>query len=291
MSGPTIPEDTRGILAPQAMMRAADFARYPALDHLAGLVTWCWSVRWDLPAGSQHRQQVLSHPQINISVGTAPPDGPEPPPGPYRLGCIVNGVDTALGTRVLVGRGWNLAMKTTTGGFGAWIDDVRTLNDRAVPATTLFGIDGDALARDCAALPLPEAAVLLQQRIADLLDRRPADRVALAREVARVADVAEHDREVRRVDQLSSLAGVTDRTLQRMFASCAGVSPTWVIRRFRLIDAAERVRDGQAVDWAEIAAELGYADQAHLTRDFTRTIGQSPAAYLRGLGVPAQPEA
>ncbi|MGH3223253.1 MAG: AraC family transcriptional regulator [Streptosporangiaceae bacterium] len=33
------------------------------------------------------------------------------------------------------------------------------------------------------------------------------------------------------------------------------------------------------MDWAALAADLGYADQAHLTRDFTATIGVSPARY------------
>ena len=37
-----------------------------------------------------------------------------------------------------------------------------------------------------------------------------------------------------------------------------------------------------AVNWAPLAAELGYADQAHLTRDFTATIGVPPTRYLAG---------
>lgn len=284
MTDPT-PADTRGILAPQEMMRHVDFARYPAVEALEGLISWCWSVRWNLRFGFRHAQQVLSHPQINVSVGIGPPDGPEPPPGPYRLQCVVNGVNTALSTRVLTGEGWNLAAKTTTGGFGAWIDDVRTLNDRAVPLGRLLGLDDDALAEACADASFGEAAVILQNELAAQLERRDPVRIELAREVARVAEVAEVDRTVRRVEQLASLAGVTERTLQRMFASCAGVSPLWVVRRFRLIDAAEMVRDGAQVDWAEVAAALGYADQAHLTRDFTHTIGQSPAAYVRQLQV------
>jgi len=52
-----------------------------------------------------------------------------------------------------------------------------------------------------------------------------------------------------------------------------------VLRRYRLLEAAERVRDGQRVSWATVAADLGYADQAHLTRDFRSAIGQTPAAY------------
>ncbi len=68
-----------------------------------------------------------------------------------------------------------------------------------------------------------------------------------------------------------------------MFAEYAGVSPTWVLRRYRLLDAAESVRHGNNVVWAEVAAELGYSDQAHLVRDFSAAIGNTPAAYARSL--------
>ncbi|MFD8969449.1 DUF6597 domain-containing transcriptional factor [Streptomyces sp. NPDC059568] len=38
---------------------------------------------------------------------------------------------------------------------------------------------------------------------------------------------------------------------------------------------------GRQVDWAELASELGYSDQAHLVRDFTATVGVPPTAYGR----------
>ena len=34
-----------------------------------------------------------------------------------------------------------------------------------------------------------------------------------------------------------------------------------------------------AVDWAEVAAEHGYADQAHLIHDFRSLTGITPSAY------------
>lgn len=82
--------------------------------------------------------------------------------------------------------------------------------------------------------------------------------------------------------------GVTDlvrsvhlhpRSLQRMFRRYAGVSPLWMIRRYRLIDAAEAARAGDPPSWAELAAELGYADQAHLSREFSATLGTTPSRY------------
>lgn len=269
-------------------MRHVQFARYPAGEMFHGLLDWCWSVRWDLHLGFRHEQRVLSHPGVNISVGNPPPDGPQPPPGPYRLRCVVNGVNTGVSTRVLVGQGWNLAAKTTTGGFGAWVDDVKALNNRGVPATELLALDEPGLVAACAAVDLTEATVILQEHLGRLLEGRDPARIAQCREVARVADVAATDRGVRRVETLASLAGVTTRTLQRMFASCAGVSPTWVIRRFRLVDAAELVRLGEQVDWADVAGRLGYADQSHLVRDFTGTIGLTPAAYVRSVREQAQ---
>lgn len=318
-------QDTRGIVAPTRMMQHVRFARFPTPEPLTGLVDWYWLVEWDLPPGRRHPQQVLSHPAVNISVGVAPPPGVDPPPGPYPLRTMVNGVDVTMTTRTLSGRGWNLAAKTTTGGFGAWVDDVRTLNGAFLPLRAVMDEDGDALARRCAGDardardtgdagsarsamcdavedgsdgdtdPCDEPRAPGEDRLHDVdhavrtldaallaaLVARPAERIALSREVARIAAVAERDRSVRRVGELARLAGVTTRTLQRMFASCAGVSPTYVVRRFRLLDAAEMVRDGQSVEWASIAHQLGYADQAHLTRDFTASLGRTPAAYAR----------
>jgi AraC-like DNA-binding protein len=54
-----------------------------------------------------------------------------------------------------------------------------------------------------------------------------------------------------------------------------------VILRYRLQEAADRAASGADTDWAELAADLGFADQAHFTRDFTTAIGTSPARYAR----------
>ena len=81
--------------------------------------------------------------------------------------------------------------------------------------------------------------------------------------------------------------GLEQRTLQRLFRSYVGVTPRWVLQRGRLHLAAERVIDhvetGEGPSWADLAADLGYADQAHFIRDFRRVLGQTPAAYAQGL--------
>jgi AraC-like DNA-binding protein len=83
------------------------------------------------------------------------------------------------------------------------------------------------------------------------------------------------------VDELAEALGIGARRLQRIFAEYVGVGPKWVIRRYRMQEAAERAEARTGVDWATLSAELGYADQAHFTRDFSRVIGISPAQYAR----------
>jgi AraC-like DNA-binding protein len=54
-----------------------------------------------------------------------------------------------------------------------------------------------------------------------------------------------------------------------------------VIRRYRLHGATERMARGDAIVWADLAGELGYADQAHFSRDFAALFGEPPTRYAR----------
>lgn len=85
--------------------------------------------------------------------------------------------------------------------------------------------------------------------------------------------------EIVRVDMLAKEYDTTVRQMQRLFAEYVGVGPKWVIRRYRLHEVTERMAQGSAIDWAGLAADLGYADQAHFTRDFTSMFGETPTVY------------
>ena len=87
------------------------------------------------------------------------------------------------------------------------------------------------------------------------------------------------DRTVLRVGDFARAEGLSVRALQRLFATCVGVSPKWVILRYRIHEALEQAGTRDDIDWAALAADLGYADQAHLVRDFTATVGVPPTAY------------
>ena len=60
-----------------------------------------------------------------------------------------------------------------------------------------------------------------------------------------------------------------------------GISPKWLLRRYRLHEVTERLATGTPIDWAALATDLGFADQAHLSRDFADLFGEPPTAYAR----------
>ena len=96
-----------------------------------------------------------------------------------------------------------------------------------------------------------------------------------------MAELAEADPGLLRVGELAERLGTSERTLQRLAARYVGLGPAALIRRRRLQEAAERIRADPDADLASLAAELGYTDQAHLTNEFTRVLGLSPAGYRR----------
>ena len=304
---PPVDEDARGIVNPAQLQRTAQLTRYPAGEALAGLVDRFWAVTWALPPGQEHVQAVLNHPAANLYVGVPEPGVPVPgvpdpgvpDPGVREPGArgdvplegALEGPHRFITRRRLAGRGWTVAAMTAPGGLGAFVRvPARTLTDRTVPLDRpVLDVDGSALVAAVAAPTSEEERVAaLRAGLERVVQTADAARIAAAREVAAVATVAETDRSVRRVEDLAALAGVTERTLQRMFAEHAGLTPAWVIRRYRLLEAAEQARlHGVEVSWADLAADLGYSDQAHLVRDFRTHLGTTPAAYAaRQAGAP-----
>ena len=175
---------------------------------------------------------------------------------------------------------------------------LRNATSTAIPISTWgrWGITGRTIPlRDV----LGDDAGALRTRVlaTDDLDARAAiaDEVLRCRRLeadpqvdaaGRAVELVQREREITRVEQMAARLATTPRTLQRLFDRYVGVSPKWVIQRYRLHEAAERLAAGSG-DHAVLAAELGYSDQAHFARDFKAIVGMTPAAYQRTAQSPA----
>ena len=77
---------------------------------------------------------------------------------------------------------------------------------------------------------------------------------------------------------LAAAVGLSPRQLQRRFSAAVGLSPKQFARVRRLRGALSHVVEGSPVSWAAVAADLGFADQAHLIREFGALAGLTPVA-------------
>ena len=255
----------RGVLRPATASQRFTLARHVPPASLAPFADFCWIVRWDLRGQPDHEQTILPLPNVNI--------------GFEESGAGIYGVDRKLFTRRLSGAGKALGIRFRPGGFRPfWGAPVSELTDRVVPAAELFG---PAAERACERVMAADGDAEMIEHAAALLTGRLPAPDPVADQAAKLVALITEDQTLRRVDQLAAVSGLTVRGLQRLFAGYVGVSPKWVMRRARLHDAALRADSGDPVDWGQLAAELGYADQAHLTRDFTATLGVSPTRYQR----------
>jgi AraC-like DNA-binding protein len=236
----------RGILEPEAARRHFVLTRVAPAEDLAHLIERHWSVEWDLE--QPFTQEIVTHPSFNMVF--------EPPP-------MIFGVFTGRFRRELTGKGRVLATKFRPGGFHAFHPiPAHTLTNSAMPAAEVFG----------------PAAPTSFDEIEQLLRAHGWEEDPRIAEIVELHALLLRDATITRVEQLGAHAGYSKRTLQRLFREYVGVTPKWVLERIRLHEAAERMADGQN-DWAGLALDLGYFDQAHFIKAFKAVVGRSPADY------------
>lgn len=253
----------RGILNPKAGELHFELSRHAPSPDLDFFVERYWIVRWDLRGRAPYVSQTLPHPSINVVCED----------GDTRAW----GVQNDRFHRTLEGKSAVFGIKFRPGAFYPFLrSSVSDLTDRDVGLDELFGIDSKALAKKV----LRTTEVVRQIAIIEAMLRErlpPKDaNVAL---IGRVIHLLLEETSLQRVEDVCERLGVSERTLQRLFRRYVGVSPKWVIQRIRVHEAAERLSQGRSGDWAQLAVELGYFDQAHFIHDFKALVGKSPAEY------------
>jgi AraC-like DNA-binding protein len=251
------------ILRPTEAARRIDVERVPPGERWVGLVDYHWYVGWRLQA--PYEQQVVPQPRIHLAAEHG------------RL--LVHGISREPFSRRLADDGHTLGVAFHPGGFRPLLKGpVSALADRVTAAGELLGVDD----RPCAETILAAHDVpTMVTAVESYLDEVGADVDHTVEQVRTLVERAERDTGLTRAEQLADHAAMSLRSLQRLFGDYVGIGPKWVIARFRILDAAAVAHRGDPVDWAALAAALGFSDQAHLTRAFTKVVGAPPETYRR----------
>jgi AraC-like DNA-binding protein len=253
----------RGVLHPRLAQGEFRHTRQPPSPRLASLIEHYWHVSWNLLGLPPQLQETLPHPNVHYVVEAGI--------------TAIYGVHTARYVRTLEGHSFAFGIKFKAGGFYTFYrHPVSGLRDRSIDPAQIFGASAARFENDVLASPDVDAMISAAEEL--LLAHFPAidpEAIMTGELVTKIGA----DRSLTSVEQLVALSGFGKRQLQRLFHEYVGVSPKWVINRYRLHEAIAQLQSGQPVAWAELAQELGYFDQSHFIRDFRQLLGRTPAEY------------
>ena len=227
---------------------------------LSDLVRHLWVGRWTVPDGEVRPQRVLTYPAFNAVIQ---PDV-----------AALYGPDSRVQVQELRGTSWVVGVL-----FRPGAGPVLTGTE---PAELTGGSE-----------PLPGAPA---QAVRQIMTGGTYDRVKLVEVlrawllpvaagveerhllVNRACQLAEDDRDLIRASDLAARVGLSPRSLERLVRRHIGMTPKWLIECRRLQDAATTLFASPDADLSLLAAELGYTDYAHFSRQYRRVLGESPRA-------------
>ena len=153
---------------------------------------------------------------------------------------------------------------------------VAELTDGHVPIDAVWGARGlelreRLLAAQGATAVFRALATELRTRLGRPLLIHPA----VARALAFRADMWASSR----VAEIQRAAGYSPRHFIALFRAAGGLTPKHYYRVKRFTNVVRRLAEGKVESLADLSAEAGYSDQAHLTREFREFSGVSPTRY------------
>lgn len=255
----------RGLLNPQIGQQKFQLTLHLPPQDLAFFIEHYWIVRWDLRGQPPYLAENLPHPTVHLVFE-------------QKKSRIV-GVTSGKFSHLLEGKGGVFGIKFRPGAFYPFVRfPISSITDREIRLWDMFGVESEVLEE--VILSQEDDREMIKLAEAFLRERLP-EQDANVGLINQIVDCIIADRRIVKVDDVTRRFPIGKRTLQRLFSQYVGVSPKWVIKRYRLHEAAEQLASGNVPDWPKIALELGYFDQAHFIKDFRAIVGTTPAEYVK----------
>lgn len=256
---------TRGVLRQTKANLVAKHNRFFANTKLDFFIEHFWTVSWDLTGKEPYLAETLPYPSIHIVF--------------EKGNSKIFGVTKGRFSTLLEGKGSVFGIKFRPGGFYPFFQkNISTLTNKTIPISELTKSDILPLENEIFQKEDEESRIKIIETWLENILPESDPKIPL---INSMIDKIKEDRSIQSVDQISKLFSINLRSLQRLFREYVGVSPKWVIQRFRIQEVAERIEKEKSIHYAEMALELGYYDQAHFIKDFKNTIGLSPEEYLK----------
>ncbi len=237
--------------------------RYLPCAPLNTFIEQFWLVSWDLRGKPSHAQKNLPDANFHLVIDN------------QKIKLI--GPVSKVYTYKMAAAGEVFGVKFELGALAGYLTTPLTnYVDKEVDLQQLADFDSNALISDLAdTLSDKEIVEVLQKHISPLTVMPSAELLR----IRKLVHLIKHNAKITKVEQLAEQADTSIRSIQRGFQYYLGLSPKWLIRKYRLHHALELLEQKEA-RILDIVAWLGYTDQSHLIRDFKEIIGETPNNYL-----------
>jgi AraC-like DNA-binding protein len=255
------------------------FFSHPPRPELAPFAEAIWGVRG---VGSYHVESVLPNGAMELMVNFGPRQqvvgyGERAADDPFANAWLAGIQDQRLVHAAKSGAD-HISVRFRPGGAHAFFDlPMDELTDQVVELEYLIGAAARSL-RDRLG-EIPDDVGRCRAFEEWLLERRRAVHPYFAT-VRKAGDLLRSSRFRMSVAELCENLGLSNRYLGAQFRSVIGLSPKPFARVERFQSVIRSCRGRSRVEWARLAHEFRYADQAHLIREFRRLGSVTPGEFL-----------
>jgi AraC-like DNA-binding protein len=144
--------------------------------------------------------------------------------------------------------------------------------DQSIDLSEIWGGDARRLVEQVSEAQSPAQCVHLFETHL----RNPGD-ITLVQRLC--AAIVEQTGQVR-IDDLAFQAGLSARQLRRLFLEQVGLSPKHFCRVIRFRNSVSRLVQSGHTEWAHMALDCGYYDQAHFINEFREFSGYTPGEFV-----------
>ncbi|GIP34199.1 helix-turn-helix domain-containing protein [Paenibacillus sp. J2TS4] len=246
-SNSNAPRPSLGVLHLQEGEKKFQLTRHVPSEDIGFFVKHFWIVSWDLIGQLSYSQEVVPNPCVNMVF--------------ERNHSSIYGASRQKFSRLLQGMDQVFGVKFKPGGFYPFVKwPISRLTAGSIPVENVFNAESDQIGSSILSQDDPHKMVKLAESLIRQQLPDQDERIVLINEII---DRVQADRSITKVDQICETFQLNIRKLQRIFSQYVGVSPKWVIKLYRLQNAAEAMDQGQCINWLDLSIELGYYDQSH----------------------------
>lgn len=268
----------RGVLHNSKSQLNYSLQRVAVQEKLSVFIDQYWFVEWNLIDKKNHTQQNLPDPAIHITIENG--------------SILLYGPIKQRFTQVLSGRGCIFGIKFQIGGFYPISKQIQSqLCDQVINLNNYFNDLNIELLHKIEVTPnLQQKAQLANTFFEQLFDPQSvlyiedlAHATTQINKVKEIVSIIKTQHNITKVNTLCDHLNINSRSLQRLCNQMIGLSPKWLIRKFRMHEVLARLEHQpiSTINWQDYVNDLEYLDQAHFIHDFKSFTGYTPQTYLK----------